>query len=538
MRKTCRMLVMVFVSWLTVAGPCSANPAVFSAQMDSVAKNMVQLLQIPAKGSFSFSATEKDENYLLPVTSLYDLLAKRIRRHNKRFLINVLDGENQRLVQSLYVKASAGGYEDIEIREARVDSLIVGTSLYLSSSGKLYARFVVCDLGSQVRFQSEKLRVPRKGPEAEFLEDLFDIIDDGEGVEMLRFREAAIQKLSSNLMADPNMTSSQNIFAFKKDWTYANFEQVDAIEQILRVKFGFRFDPGSRDRITVNRAGGLEFRKRGKKLEIPRMIDVEPILGDDFKPEADSLIVPADEMATTFAKIPITRQDDRDVFDRIRETIENQLASAYNRMDFGYLSKVFADNQRSILRGKVSSNPKAGREKVRYYWDSKQKYLNGLKRLVGKKGYRLDVALKLMGIYQEDANRYWAVVYQKWKTKKKNGKVVYRDDGFLFINFDFADNRNKPVFKIYYRIWIYNYKFGNPETGFTRADFIQRDFDGVFFPAKAKGIGGKGFYTSKGKRVRDPGSVTIRGIDRNILKIIRDDLIRAIRQQDHLIRAR
>lgn len=510
----------------------------FSANLDSIVVNINKILKIPKTGNYSISATEKDENYLIPVSSLYDLLSKRIRNHNNNFIINILDGENQRIAQSMFLKASSGGYADIDIKEAKVDSLIIGASLYISSKGKLTIQFVICDILGKIRFKSRKVVLSLKDPESEYLMDIFDLIEEPDDIEVLRYREKIIKKFNNQLMQDPNMTSGENMFTFKKDWLYANLDQVDAIEEVLRIKFGFSFNTSSKDKIFINRSGGVEFCKNGRKLEISRLVDVEPVLDDDFNPIVDSIVVPiSDEELTDYAKVAI-KKEDISVHQIIKETIEKDFASAYNRGDFKYLNKIFANNKRSVLRGKVYSNPKTGKEQVRYYWETKQQYLKGLASLVKKKKYQFDITLKLLSLYQENENRYWAVVRQNWKTKKRNGAVVYRDDGFLFINFDFSNGKAKPEMKIYYRIWIYNYKYANIELGKTRIDFIERDFNGVFFKEQASEIGGNGFYTSKGHKIKNLDNITVQGIDKNMLKMMRNDIIETVKKHDGLILGR
>jgi hypothetical protein len=443
---------------------------------------MISVLRIPQSGNYAFAATERDENYLLPAGSFYTLLEKSIRRHNRNFMIRQVDGENQRMVQSLYVKAQEGGYGNLELIQGKVDSLIIGVNLFLDKSGELQVQFIVCDFGGTIKYKSQKLFAAKNGPEKRQLMDVFDEIEDDIDIENVRFRERVIRAINDQVLRDPTMTSKENKFRFEKNWTYANLSQVDMIEMILRSKYGFIFDSKMEDKIVVNRAGGLEFIKEGKRLEIPSLVSVEPIIADTMKFIVDSITLPVDASGEIFGKTPIAGQL-LSVHSRIVNVIEKKLPEAFNKPDFDMLEKVFHCSGKCILRGKVEKNDKAGTEKVQYYWDDKSTYINGLRRLVEKERYSFSVDLKLMNLYQDNqSSRFWAVARQSWKTKDRKGAVVYRDDGFLFLNFDFTEGLDKePEFKIYYRIWIYNYCFDNAELRTSRSDIVERDFNMVFF---------------------------------------------------------
>lgn len=90
----------------------------------------------------------------------------------------------------------------------------------------------------------------------------------------------------------------------------------------------------------------------------------------------------------------------------------------------------------------------------------------------------------------------WAVVKQKWQTKDQAGHVVYQDDGFLLVNFDFdADDKLKD-FKIYYRLWFYDYQYDDLELGIKRHEKLVRDIKKYFIDSK--GISGIDSTLKKG----------------------------------------
>ena len=92
-----------------------------------------------------------------------------------------------------------------------------------------------------------------------------------------------------------------------------------------------------------------------------------------------------------------------------------------------------------------------------------------------------------MGLFKDnlDRSRYWAVVKQKWQTKDLTGHTVYQDDGFLLVNFDFEADIKLRDFKIYYRLWFYNYKYDNLELRITRYDKLINDIKQYFLDNNA-----------------------------------------------------
>jgi hypothetical protein len=508
--------------------------AEFLPQLDSVSRDMIFTLGIPKDGAYSFSATDKDENYLLPVTPLYSILEKNIRTHNRKFMIRPVGGDNQRIVQSLYIKAQEGGYRNVELGQGSVDSLIIGAKIFLGKEGDMSVQFIVCDLGGNVRYQSGKLFATAKGAERRQLMEIFESVEDPLDLECVRYREKVISALNEQMLRDSLMTSGNNVFAYDKKWTYANMRQVDVVDMILRTKYGFRFDPQASDRIEVNRDGGLLFIKSGKRLEIANLIDVEPIVADNAEFALDSIAVPVDEVGDKYDRIPV-RSKETSVFQKIKYTIEKTLADAYNKPDFDYLDGVFECSGKCILRGQIKADVKKGKESVAYYWDTKEDYIAGLKKLVSESRLKFDVDLKVMNIYQDPSlTRYWAVARQVWRTRNSKGAQVYRDDGFLVINFDFSEGLNQqPKFKIFYRIWIYDYRFDIPELRISRTQQIERDFNGVFFPGASNKMGGVGFFEKRGKDyLPTSNDMTVGGITDTLKRIIREDLMTAVKMHN------
>ena len=93
-----------------------------------------------------------------------------------------------------------------------------------------------------------------------------------------------------------------------------------------------------------------------------------------------------------------------------------------------------------------------------------------------------------MGVFSDnlDPHRYWAIILQKWKTRDRHGKMVYEDDGFLIVNFDFRADLSLRDFKVHYRLWFYNYQYDDIELGIARHEKLVYDINKHF----VNGLGG------------------------------------------------
>ena len=164
----------------------------------------------------------------------------------------------------------------------------------------------------------------------------------------------------------------------------------------------------------------------------------------------------------------------------------------FSSFNYEMLKKVFQDpGHSSILVGRILSiDPTLGREKVDYNWYRSGSWLGELKKAVEERKRTFDVTTSVMGIFNDNLLpfRFWAIVKQKWVTKDKNGARVYSDDGFLFVNFDFEVDEIVRLkdFKVYYRLWFYNYKYDDIELNIGRNEKLVSDINRYFL----NGLGG------------------------------------------------
>lgn len=170
--------------------------------------------------------------------------------------------------------------------------------------------------------------------------------------------------------------------------------------------------------------------------------------------------------------------------DKIFETFNIYYPAIFNPFDYEKLNTIFFDKKEpSILVGIVnSSDPTTGKEIVTYRWQTKQAWLDHLKKLVEVDHRTFEIKTSVMKVFNDDldANRYWAIVRQNWKTKDSFGKTIYQDDGFLFVNFDFTADKVLKDFKIYYRLWFFEYQYDDLELGIKRYEKLEKDITDHF----------------------------------------------------------
>jgi hypothetical protein len=234
----------------------------------------------------------------------------------------------------------------------------------------------------------------------------------------------------------------------------------------------------------------------GKRYSRAKLVNQEPLLPDSFPEENDSYhIVPTSMPSTKEPGIESRKymtHDEKAVRDIIYATIDKYYPALFNPFNYQKLDELYVDQGcPSILVGtKVLDDPAKGREEIRYTWQNKKDWLNSLKKAVEERQRRFNVKTSVMGVFNDnlDQNRYWVIVKQNWQSKDQAGHVVYKDDSFFPVSFDFdADNKLKD-FKIYYRLWFYDYKYDDLELGIKRHEKLARDIKQYFMDDK--GISG------------------------------------------------
>jgi hypothetical protein len=520
----------------------------FCSELKPLTSSLVKSLKIPKDQPFSLSTRSEDDLYLLKLDEFWGLLTQCVQEeHNKQFRINVVSGALGQMAMNFYLEAMLSGHEEWELGQSKLDSLIIGAIMTLKRNPfKLHLKLRITDRSARDLFTSRYFDMTGLQGHPGMDVEIFENLSHPRDIDRLIYIRRVIESINSNLFT-PNspFAASKNSFQFRRDWHYGNPDQITVIKNILHKVFGFTFSSTASDTVKITGDGALVFIKNGKETPIPDIVDVMDIIDEDMEWETDSFqveTVPPKEMKgrvvtpAVYETIPFKKQgkNEKTIGERIEVTIEETFAGAYGRdggkPDFKYLENVFKGKKKNIMKGHVVTDPLKGTESVKYYWDTPQSYVAGLKNMVIKKDYRFDVKMKILRLYQDQKipTRYWAVVFQDWNTRNYKGNVVYRDDGFLFINFDFDDKGEMSDFQIFYRLWFYNYKYDRPEIKYKRWQLIEDDIKGAFDRMTDSKIV---FGRKEGKKfVKDDSQRGLSGIDKGLVDRMRKDVIDAVKR--------
>lgn len=465
--------------------------ASFKADMEMLAMNMAESLKLTRQISVRFTTVSEDKAYMLSLLPIYKALQKQLKPYVKDIRMNTFRGEEQTTIRSMILSGSAE-YAPIGIYEQQVDSLILFGTYYLLEGNLKQVNFALTVINnrSENLFQSNEYAISKTDCPPAIIREVFVKIRDKHAFGRIAYKGKLIIELN-NLFnsANNNLLAYPAEYRFEKRHPYAIQWQVDMLKEILSLKYGIFFNSDSKNSIIVEPTGMLVFIRNGKERQIDRVIDGEPLLPVQFLEEFDSLHYIYSSMHTSAPYItmeakPYVTAGEKTIRDRIYETFHTYYPQLFTSFNYDLLNKIYIDKGHpSILVGtKLVSDPRTGKEIINYSWHSKQSWLAGLKKARAERNRTFDVDTYVMGIFNDnlDPYRYWAIIAQKWKTKDLYGNVVYNDDGFLIVNFDFDANLQLKGFAIHYRLWFYNYQYDNCELGITRYEKLIKDLNRHF----------------------------------------------------------
>lgn len=146
-----------------------------------------------------------------------------------------------------------------------------------------------------------------------------------------------------------------------------------------------------------------------------------------------------------------------------------QFRTSYNQKDLNFLTQIFSDDA-LIITGKVIKQKSNDNiplpDKITYTKQSKQQYLNNLKRIFSYNKH-IKVTFDAIEVMRHPSNPdfYGVTLHQGYTSDS------YHDDGYLFILWDFTDE-NMP--QIHVRTWqpdFFNGKQINKDDVFSLSDF-------------------------------------------------------------------
>ena len=124
-----------------------------------------------------------------------------------------------------------------------------------------------------------------------------------------------------------------------------------------------------------------------------------------------------------------------------------QFRTSYNQKDINFLNQVFSDDA-LIITGKVITQKQPEgfmTQKIRYNKQSKQQYLNNLRRVFKTNKY-IHVSFDDIEVMRHPTNPnfYGVTLHQGWTSN------TYHDEGYIFLLWDF---RNEDAPEIHVRTW-------------------------------------------------------------------------------------
>ncbi len=465
--------------------------ASFDSDMEKLAMHLAQTLRCSPQTVLHLTAIPEDKSYMLSLKPVYKAVAEHLRPYVQEVRFHSFRGEENAVLRSMILSGSRE-YAPIRLYERQIDSIILTGSYFLleGSTDRVNVVITVINLQAETLFQSREYSLSSADCPPALKRVIFSRLCDGNGYAEIAYRGRIIKKLdylfnspNNNLLAYPAE------YRFEQRHPYAIQWQVDIFKETLALKYAISLSRSSPNTIIVEPTGTVVFLRDALERQVDNCIDGEPLLPVNFAEEYDSLHYlyssPASGNHTvTVEKKQYATDAEKRIRDKIYETFSDYYPTLFTPFNYKMLDTVFADKSRpSILVGnKRLVDPRIGREIVTYTWLSKKSWLAGLLKAHLQRRRTFTVDTEVMGVFNDntDPNRYWAVVRQKWQTRDRYGSVVYQDDGFLIVNFDFLADQTLKNFKIHYRLWFYHYQYDDIELGIKRHEKLVGDINHYF----------------------------------------------------------
>ncbi len=460
--------------------------ASFTDDMETLAMYLAQTLQCSPQTSLHMTTIPEDKSYMLSLMPVYKAIAEHLKPYVQEVRFHSFRGEENAILRSMILSGSRE-YAPMRLHERQVDSLILTGSYFLLDGcpDKINVVISVINLRAETIFQSNEYTISREDSSPALKRVVFSKLRNENAFAEVSYRGRIIKKLD-NLFNSPNnnLLTYPAEYRFEQRHPYAMQWQIDVFKETVSLKYAISLSRSSSNTIIVEPTGTVVFVRDAWERQVDNCIDGEPLLPADFVEEYDSLYY----LYTSNGNAPVSVEKkqyatdaEKKIRDRIYETFTTYYPKLFTPLNYKMLDKIFADKDHpSILVGaKMVSDPRVGREIVAYTWHTKKSWLEGLLTAKLQRRRTFAVNTEVMGVFNDnlDPNRYWAVILQKWKTKDRFGNVVYQDDGFLIVNFDFRSDQTLKEFKIHYRLWFYNYQYDDIELNIRRHEKLVTDLD-------------------------------------------------------------
>jgi hypothetical protein len=535
-------------------GRASLGSVDLCSEIQPISKLLFNGAPNPKAQPVTLSAFQSDSRYGLPLDEVWTLLEECVRKEGHSSVsIHVKNLPGPKPLRALIRKG-----KDLSKSESalplkwRVDSLNLFGEISIERFPAFTVKLKVSLLGQGAdSIHSTTLPDLKKlETHAKLAASLFPRLYGKNAMDIAEVHQTVVEHLERVLFANENGSALPgHAFAFVNNLAYVEKGPLTELRNTLIGHFGFSLDDKAMDKINLTPNGSLEFQfKNASSIKIDSIVD-PPGMVDRFRSwdvnsftvllgssgsesmpkQRIPMVVPFSKISDQFPNLSMT----------IEKEIDSNLAQAYGknmgRPDFDYLKRVFQGKETRILKGRLI-NPNSEVDSVNYSWANADTYLKSLEQRV-EKGQRFEVGLTLLRLYQDKPNsgRFWGIVSQTWNTRFINGSGHYRDDGILFVNFDLKPGDGSlERFRIYYRFWFYKYKkdilrkrSGLPPVLVTRkqrmAEVISAtlDHEAAIPPEVTFGR----WDETENRYVTDPNDRGISGVDMDLLKMMRDDLL-------------
>lgn len=493
MKQIVKIFTLLGLNFLTVS-------ASFDKDITNIAVEIADNLKLSPGKPLYITTLPLDEEYMLPMDPIFDRLEKALKPKVSEIRFRSLQGTEEKTIIGII-----RGGNSLRTDEVAIDSIIMTGSYFISDQPRDRINCVlrIQDIRAQKLYKSEEFVIDSLDSPPQLQREVFSQLHDDESFGIISYGGRIIKQLENLFNTqNNNLLVPPSTYVFENRNPYAINYQVNTVKKILTLKYGISFLEDSANntsnKVIVQADGTLIFVRDGKTWELQKIISSNSLFKNEFSSQCDSYIYlrPSINGSGEYKK-PETRKivkpEEIKFRDQIVETFNNYYPKLFNPFNYDALNKIFVDTKEPpILIGKrISSNPKTGKEDVQYTWMTKNKWLYNFKQLHDTAGLSFDVRTHVMNIFKDDlnSNRYWAIVRQNWKTKDINGVTVYQDDGFLFVNFDFTADWVLKDFKVYYRLWFYEYQFDDIELGIKRYEKLERDIT-TYFKNGIKSVSG------------------------------------------------
>jgi hypothetical protein len=178
---------------------------------------------------------------------------------------------------------------------------------------------------------------------------------------------------------------------------------------------------------------------------------------------------------------PWTTNNEQKIRDQLYWAFSEYYPSIFSPFNYEKLNEFFVDHGAPsiLLEKKVVDDQVTGKEEFKYFWQTKQAWLESLKKNVEERNLQYKVKVAIIGIFNDnlDFNRYWVALKQDWKTEDSIGQVVYQDNSYLFFKADFDSSDMHINIKQQFYAPVHEYNYDDQETGMKKHEKLARDIE-------------------------------------------------------------